>query len=975
MATIETAYYVPTFLGLSTTLGISCTVSVLCILAFEICRRLDSMQCLFSPRTKLINNAISKLPNTVFSWISAILKYNEKDFLDKVGLDATMHIRFLRMTIQFLLLLSISVCPILLAIHWNCGSSMDSVDLADELAALSKNESTLITAIEDTISNFTVTKLLNQSTSDIDHFRSNSTLHYLSIANISNRSNIVWVHVFFVFFISLLWLWLIFVNHLHHNELLKKHQKKTISALNQRSILITHIPHHLRNQSSLRKYFETLRLGTIDSVMLVSSTGIKELETNLKKRSNKVNQLERLLIEMARKYIHENPAILYSHQSHWKKWLYDIAENQDSLQLAKKISTANTLLDELTLLDDDIEQIKDQNQSSENYIPNNTAFVTFNTARSAHICSQIVTSSNPGIFQTRLAPEPRDLLWRGLLRRGRKDKIVGGLRYWAVSVAVWSLTIFWLFPITFILGLTSIQSLSQHLLFLKPFLASSVLIRTFIQNILPTLLVTLFMSLLPWILLVISKQQDFFSYSELEDMVLARYYYFAIFNVLIVFLLGTTFLTTMLDVIYEPTMFIQLLANSLPQGANFFLNYILFNCSTHAMELIQLGSQLFGHLWLTLAFNSRTPRLRMENTTPWAFPFYYYYPNHILIFVIALTYSVIQPLVLIFAVLYYALALGVYRHQHLYCYIKRYETGGTRHYTRVARYTSDGLLIFQFTMVGLLYLKDVLPAATAILPLIVFTIWTKIKLYRLFQCKSKNPSICLYTEGEDTLPKIKMYDDARGTLWTHIDDIWKFSYLRGWWASGRYAHHDNPATLSHQNRLSSLEESETTAVQFEYDENEEKYARENEARLETSLNSMASDRREVELNLDDLMAAADVRLNLLRSQTEAANAECEEYEARIKQHEQEHTSKDHEILSLQIRSKNLEDRLDKTEAQLRTISASYNDADDKAEQAERKVQQLENELIQKEQHYEDLLEKYNSAKADLDELARQFDEL
>lgn len=53
MATIETAYYVPTFLGLSTTLGISCAVSTTCIIAFEVCRRSDSMKCLFSPRAQL----------------------------------------------------------------------------------------------------------------------------------------------------------------------------------------------------------------------------------------------------------------------------------------------------------------------------------------------------------------------------------------------------------------------------------------------------------------------------------------------------------------------------------------------------------------------------------------------------------------------------------------------------------------------------------------------------------------------------------------------------------------------------------------------------------------------------------------------------------------------------------------------------------------------------------------------------------
>jgi hypothetical protein len=250
--------------------------------------------------------------------------------------------------------------------------------------------------------------------------------------------------------------------------------------------------------------------------------------------------------------------------------------------------------------------------------------------------------------------------------------------------------------------------------------------------------------------------------------------------VLIVFLLGTTFLTTMLDVLYEPTMLIQLLANSLPQGANFFLNYVLFNATTHAMELVQLGSQLFGHLFFTLPFISCTPRMRMQRTQPWPFPYYYYYPNHILVLVITVTYSVIQPLILIFALFYFTFALLVFRHQFMYCYIRRYETRGSRHYRRIVRYTSDGLLIFQLTMVGLLYLKGILPAATALLPLIIFTVYAKIKFNRLFRSKSKHPYVGKFSSEMARKKRPASY-------WQVIDDVWKFSYIKEWWQCGRYA--------------------------------------------------------------------------------------------------------------------------------------------------------------------------------------------
>jgi chromosome segregation ATPase len=47
----------------------------------------------------------------------------------------------------------------------------------------------------------------------------------------------------------------------------------------------------------------------------------------------------------------------------------------------------------------------------------------------------------------------------------------------------------------------------------------------------------------------------------------------------------------------------------------------------------------------------------------------------------------------------------------------------------------------------------------------------------------------------------------------------------------------------------------------------------------------------------------------------------------------------------------------------------------RAEEAEKKVQVLEQEMADKEQLNEDLQEKFNSIKSELDDLARQFDEL
>ncbi|CAG8717133.1 2224_t:CDS:2, partial [Cetraspora pellucida] len=358
-------------------------------------------------------------------------------------------------------------------------------------------------------------------------------------------------------------------------------------------------------------------------------------------------------------------------------------------------------------------------------------FVTFRNHISAQICAQSIISSTPHTCTTRMAPEPRDLLWENLIMRFRENMI----RYIIVNACVWALTIFWLFPIFAFLTLTSIETLSQRISFLGAFLEATPAIRTLLQNVLPTVLVSFFMAILPWILMEISKQECFVSYSELEEAVLVRFYQFSFFNVFIVFLLGITFLQSIFDAVNNPTNIIELLATSLPKGATFFINYVVFNICTHGFELVQVGSQIFLHIILTSRFIATTPRMLKRATNPWPFPFYFYYPSHILILVITITYSTINPLILIFALVYYAIALVVFKHQFAYCYVRRYEAGG-KFYRRVFRYTTDGLIIFQLTVLGVIWLRKAITQGVLIVLLIIATGYFKYYCHKTFHSRT-----------------------------------------------------------------------------------------------------------------------------------------------------------------------------------------------------------------------------------------------
>ncbi|CAG8747983.1 18764_t:CDS:2, partial [Gigaspora rosea] len=209
------------------------------------------------------------------------------------------------------------------------------------------------------------------------------------------------------------------------------------------------------------------------------------------------------------------------------------------------------------------------------------------------------------------------------------------------------------------LTLTSISSLSSRISFLGSFLEATPAIRTLLQNVLPTVLVSFFMAILPWILMEISKQECFASYSELEEAVLIRFYHFSFFNVFIVFLLGITFLQSIFDVINNPTNIIELLAT-------------------------------------------------------------------------------------------------IFKHQFAYCYVRRYEAGG-KFYRRVFRYTTDGLIIFQLTVLGVIWLRKALTQGGFIIPLIIATGYFKYYCHKTFHSRTNYLALDTRSkqQNKENLPIIK----------------------------------------------------------------------------------------------------------------------------------------------------------------------------------------------------------------------------
>ncbi|CAN0416813.1 unnamed protein product, partial [Laminaria digitata] len=96
------------------------------------------------------------------------------------------------------------------------------------------------------------------------------------------------------------------------------------------------------------------------------------------------------------------------------------------------------------------------------------------------------------------------------------------------------------------------------------------------------------------------------------------------------------------------------------------------------------------------------------------------YAQDLLIVVVVMTYACIAPAVLIPALMFFAMAQLVYRHQLLYVYVPTFESGGS-FFPKMFRRWIFALFTAQATMVGMCLLKQGFNQAYSVMFLMVLT--------------------------------------------------------------------------------------------------------------------------------------------------------------------------------------------------------------------------------------------------------------
>ncbi|KAK1398987.1 Calcium-dependent channel [Heracleum sosnowskyi] len=353
------------------------------------------------------------------------------------------------------------------------------------------------------------------------------------------------------------------------------------------------------------------------------------------------------------------------------------------------------------------------------------AFVSFKSRWGAAVCAQTTQSSNPTIWLTEWAPEPRDVYWDNLAIPYVKLAV----RRLVISFSLFFLVFFFMVPISIVQSMANIEGIEKVVPFLKPLIREKS-VKSIIQGFLPGIALKLFLIVLPTILMTMSKIEGLTSLSSLDRKSAAKFHLFILVNVFLGSIItGTAFQQLHKFLHQSATEIPKTVGVSIPMKATFFITYIMVDgWSGIAAEIVRLTPLVVFHLKNT--FLVKTEKDRKEAMDAGSLDFATSEPRIQLYFLLGLVYSAVTPVLLPFIVIFFAFSYVVFRHQIINVYDQKYESGAT-FWPDVHRRIIIALIIAQLLLMGLLSTKKATYSTYLMMLLPFLTMW-----FHLF-CKGR----------------------------------------------------------------------------------------------------------------------------------------------------------------------------------------------------------------------------------------------
>lgn len=225
---------------------------------------------LYHARVFHATNPSPPLPRWPFAWIKRAIQFNDLFYAEHTGMDTVVYVRFLRACFYWVLLQTLTTAPILLTIHIKFSRGVSSTDMAR--ASLSY--------------------LVAQP---VDPNCVNSETKCATRPNPQGRS-LLWIHLTLLWYLSITWilaLWWVGSGSLRIRKAMIAKNRDTVrqarldkaAAANpldsstdnsdgwrQRTLMVLNLPATMRDEASIRRYFEEFLRPDDESVLTRNSS-------------------------------------------------------------------------------------------------------------------------------------------------------------------------------------------------------------------------------------------------------------------------------------------------------------------------------------------------------------------------------------------------------------------------------------------------------------------------------------------------------------------------------------------------------------------------------------------------------------------------------------------------------------------------------------------------------------------------------
>ncbi|CDZ98717.1 Uncharacterized conserved protein [Phaffia rhodozyma] len=653
-------------------------ISLATLVAFSFFRPRERK--VYAPKVKYRSTDEDELPppaldSGFFSWLKPLITKDDLDLVDTIGVDAVAFLQFLSLLRWFFLSVSILVCAVLLPINYMYSPS----NLA-------------------TISRLTISGLGTQT----DNPRYNS---YILFVHVGATYLITFLMLFFCWFY---WKKMMSVRQAWFMS--KKFQR----SIQSRSLMIVNIKKEYQSDEGLKALIMQLRGGNeklasnIQSAMI--GRNLKEYPEMIEDYNDTVRDFEEVLV----KYLKGGQEGKRRPTIKRGGFLGIGAEKVDAIEFyGNKLGRLREVLDAKR---EDIEILKPkykknkkpgthphQNQDGSNLtqkeiakrarnikIPaENYGFVSMMDAAQAHAIAKGHQGSQRSLrgAELTLAPAPGDILWHNAnVTPGERfnSKIVG---FALLSLVCFFNTV----PLAIVAAAANLVTLAAYVPFLNKWQQAGTLgdwTFSIVAGVLPPTISAGFQLLLPYFIRKLTKYQGATSRSQVDRIVLTRYYAFLVISQFFVFSLLTVFVNLGIGIAKEVEekksfkdiwdSYISILPSEIQSTyvlqSTYWLTFFPLRGFLVFFELAQLIK--LALLSIKTFLFARTPRDIQEWTRPPYFQYSIVYANLLFLCTVGLVYAPLAPLVVASATIVFWLSHYIYKYQLLYVYSSRTESGG-----------------------------------------------------------------------------------------------------------------------------------------------------------------------------------------------------------------------------------------------------------------------------------------------------------